>query len=383
MADEPLIVATATGYVSPGGVLTSEMAERARGLLTGTSTSSVTQIWGCGHGIYSASGDALYASCPYCFLQEGCPKVSDLDLYADREYDLLHALFRGHLTSREYGSLRRLALLQYGFIEAARKSMRRSLTASRDDRSPEAVQPNKENSYLQLADRDRHPHVTAPGTSAHAGDGAGDTASARSETPSLDRSSPLEDVAAAGSGGNRTDEDGARGTANEVGAVSPLDGPAMEASAGSRATRSRSSKASSADPVPEPLAVHSRRRGLVGQRGHGTQRPLRRLTDDESVGRWRLLRVPGRLVDAVRADAEGGTRLHRFRVFALMAVRSVGAPGVHGVRLADKDSEGNEDSAIACTAGFSAAGDVRSVSVAAVRGIRTRAVSCLPPRGDS
>ena len=52
---------------------------------------------------------------------------TELEDYADREYDLLHALFRGHLTSREYGWLRRLALMEYGYREAARASTRRFL----------------------------------------------------------------------------------------------------------------------------------------------------------------------------------------------------------------------------------------------------------------
>lgn len=41
----------------------------ARSLLTGTTTSTVTQVWACGHQVGSVNGDSLYASCPICFTQ--------------------------------------------------------------------------------------------------------------------------------------------------------------------------------------------------------------------------------------------------------------------------------------------------------------------------
>jgi len=90
----------------------------------------------------------------------------------------------------------------------------------------------------------------------------------------------------------------------------------------------------SADRSQGSVAVHPPRGGWVmGQRRHGPQRPLRRFTDVFSVGCRGLLRVPGRLVISVGADAESGTRLQGVRLLARLAARSVVPPGVLPVRM--------------------------------------------------
>lgn len=37
-------------------------------VLTGTATSTITQLFGCGHWIQRQNGDSLFATCPKCFI---------------------------------------------------------------------------------------------------------------------------------------------------------------------------------------------------------------------------------------------------------------------------------------------------------------------------
>src|SRR4029077_10916384 len=76
----------------------------------------------------------------------------------------------------------------------------------------------------------------------------------------------------------------------------------------------------SGDRAPQPLAVHSQGRGSLERHGEAV---LGRPPDDESVGQRGVLRLPGGSPYAVRADAEGRTRLSRIRLFELMAGRPV------------------------------------------------------------
>lgn len=164
-------------------------------------------------------------------------------------------------------------------------------------------------------------------------------------------------------------------------AVSALDQQPLEPPADSRATDGSSSETNESSPLGA-LDVHSqpRSRRLVRLR-QWWERSLRRTADDEPLGARRLLRLPGRPTESLRADAKGRARLSGERLLADVADGPVVPPGVPALRITD--SEGNEDPQTRARRGHSAAGDVRPVSVTAVCGLGGYAphtVSCLSPR---
>lgn len=204
-----------------------------------------------------------------------------------------------------------------------------------------------------MADSSRHP-VLAPSRPSTAPVGHHDQRCGRRPfAPPRHRLGTLADVPLAERCRRRTLSDGSGCGPVSLARLSPLDRGSLEPAAvagvqaGTPATgdvldsdwRDRARGALALHPLRPRRCMDVERRGRL-ECAH-RQRLLRRPTDDESLGRRGVLRLPRRSPLTLRADAEGGTRLHRERPFVVVAARAVAGhvAAVSAIRMTDSERE--------------------------------------------